>query len=296
MRFPTFAYPRDQMQAQVLARVELGMSQAAVASLPGYPSRQTIHRWANEDPIFAQNLIYARAWAAGERRGRTIAAQSYDAGRAEAFLLAVRRGAAVRDLVKLREWPNRDRLDAWKRERPEFAQAIVAAARFAREERDRAWAKFDQDVADRVVLRVSKGETVPQVARDPNMPGETALRRWRRRRPDFDTVLKMAKLAGHRRRMHGRCACTPELTEAIADHIIHGGSLRSAAQSVPGAPHPVTLYGWVRRRPDFAAEMAAAAHFRDTMLLDRLLDSEGRDAALRQRLGQLSGGAKRRAG
>jgi hypothetical protein len=200
----------------------------------------------------------------------------------------------VRDLVKRPEWPNRERLDAWKRERPDFAQAIVAAAQFAREQRDRAWAKFDQDVADRIVLRVSKGETVPQVARDPKMPGETALRRWRRRRPDFDTVLKMAKLAGHRRRMRARCACTPELTEAIAHHIIHGGSLRSATQAVPGAPHPVTLYGWVRRHPDFAAEMAAAARFRDDMLRDRLLESEGQDGALRRRLGQLSGGAKRR--
>jgi hypothetical protein len=296
MRFPTFAYPRAAMQAQVLARLESGMTLATVASLPGYPSRQTIHRWAKADPIFAQNLAYARAWAAGERRGWAIAAEGYDAARAEAFLLAVRRGAAVRDLVKMPEWPNRDRLDAWKRERPEFAPALAKAARFAREERDRAWAKFDQDVADRVVLRVSKGETVPQVARDPTMPGETALRRWRRRRPEFDTVLKMAKLAGHRRRMAKRCACTPELTEAIAHHIIHGGSLRSAAQTVPGAPHHVTLYGWARRRPDFAAEMAAAARFRDTMLLDRILESDARDGPLRQRLGQLSGGAKRRAG
>ena len=294
MRFPTFAYPRAQMQAQVLAAVERGMTQATMASLPGYPHRQTIHRWAKADPIFAQNLAYARAWAAGERRGRTIAAQGYDPVRAEALLLAVRRGAAVRDLVRMPEWPNRDRLNAWKRERPEFAQAILAAARFAREERDRAWAKFDQAVAGKVLLRVSKGETVPQVSRDPQMPGETALRRWRRRRPDFDTVLKIAKLAGHRRRMRGRCACTPELTEAIAIHIIHGGSLRSAAQTVPGAPHHVTLYGWVRRRPDFAAEMAAAVQFRDDMLIERILESEGRDAALRQRLGQLSGGAKRR--
>lgn len=272
------------------------MSQRAVEQLPGYPTRVTIHRWAKADPIFAQNLAYARAWAAGERRGRAIATQGYDAARAEAFLLAVRRGTAVRDLVRMRQWPNRERLDAWRRERPEFAQAIVAAARFAREERDRAWAKFDQGVADRVVLRVSKGEALPQVARDPNMPGETALRRWRRRRPDFDTVLKMAKLAGHRRRMQRRCTCTPELTEAIAHHVIHGGSLMSAAQAVPGAPHHVTLYRWVRRHPDFAAEMAAAARFRDEMLLDRLLESDGRDAAPRQRLGQLSGGAKRRAG
>jgi hypothetical protein len=60
MRFPTFAYPRAAMQAQVLARVERGMALAAVASLPEYPSRQTIHRWAKADPIFAQNLAYGQ--------------------------------------------------------------------------------------------------------------------------------------------------------------------------------------------------------------------------------------------
>jgi len=296
MRPPTPAYPRAAMQAQVLARIESGMSHAAIETLPGYPSRQTIHRWAKADPDFARNLAYARAWAAGERGGRAIAARAYDPARAEAFLLAIRRGTPVRELVKLPEWPNRDRLNAWKRERPDFAQAIVASARFSREVRGPAWGRFDQAVADRIVLRVRKGETVPQVASDPDMPGETALRRWRRRRPDFDTALTWAKLAGHRRRMHARCACTPELTEAIARHLIHGGSLRSAAQTVPGCPHPVTLYGWTRRHPQFAEDIAAAKSFRDDMLVDRIADSEGRDGALRKRLGQVSGGAKRRAG
>lgn len=287
------AYPRTVTQALVLARLQSGMSQAAVASLPGYPSRQTIHRWTRADPVFALNMAEARAWGLGERRGRAIAAGSYDAARAEALLLAIRRGTALRDLVRLPEGPNRQRLNAWKRQRPDFARALVDSARFARDQPRRAWAKFDQAVADQVVLRVSKGETVPQVARDPAMPGETALRRWRRRRPDFDTVLQIAKGAGHRRRMQQRCACTPRLTRAIAHHIIHGGSLRSAARAVPGAPHHVTLYGWVRHRRDFAAEMAAAANFRDTTLQDRLLECDAQDPALRQRLGQLSGGAKR---
>jgi len=296
MRRPPFAYPRAQMQAQVLARMERGMSQAAIAALPGYPSRQTIHRWARADPDFARQLTYARSWGRDERRGHALQAQGYDHARAEAFLLAVRRGTPVRQLVRHREWPHRDRLDAWKRERPDFAQALKDAAQFAREARDPAWARFDPAVADQIVLRLSKGETVPDLARDPAMPGETALRRWRRRHPHFDTVLKIAKQAGHRRRMQARSACTPALTEAIAHHILHGGSLRSAAQAVAGAPHPVTLYAWLRRHPAFAEEIAAARRFRDDMLVDRIVDSQGRGGALRQRLGQVSGGARRRTG
>ena len=286
------AYPRAAIQALVLARLQSGMSHTAVASLPGYPSRQTVHRWARADPVFALNLAQVGAWGLGERRGQAIAAAGYDASRAEAFLLAVRRGTAVRALVRLPDEPNRQRLDAWKRQRPDFAQALTDAASFAREHPRRAWARFDQAVADQVVVRVSKGETIPQVATDPALPGETALRRWRRRWPDFDTVLKIAKGAGHRRRMRQRCTCTPRLTKAIAHHIVLGGSLRSAATAVPGAPHHVTLYGWVRRRPEFAAEMAAAAAFRDTTLQDRLMECDAQDPALRQRLGQLNGGAK----
>lgn len=294
MRAPSFAYPRAAMQAQVIAAIERGMPQAVMASLPSYPTRQTIRRWAKADPGFAQNLAIARAWAAGERRGRAIAAHSYDPARAEAFLLEVRRGTPVRTLVKRAEWPNRDRLDVWKHQRPDFAKAIVDAAQFARDGRDPDWTRFDQTVADQVVLRLSKGETVPQISRDPHMPGETALRRWRRRYPHFDTVLKIAKGAGHRRRMQGRSACTTALTEAIAHHIIHGGSLRSAAQSVANAPHHVTLYAWTRRHRDFAAEIARAKRFRDDMLIDRILDGGARDTSLRQRLGQLTGGARPR--
>ncbi len=293
---PAPAPPRPATPAQVLARVESGMTLAVIASLDGYPARRTIHRWARADPGFAQALAYARAWGAGERRGRAIAARAYDPDLAEAFLQAVRRGTPVRDLVRQPPWPNRERLTAWKRERPDFAQALAEAAQFAREGRDPAWTRFDQAVADQVVLRVSRGESVPQVARDPDMPGETALRRWRRRRPEFDAVLKAAKRAGHRRRMQGRCACTPELTEAVVRHILHGGSLRSAAQAVPGAPHPVTLYAWTRRHPAFATEIAAAKRFRDDMLADRELESGAQGGALRKRLGQLSGGARRRAG
>ncbi len=294
MRRPPFAYPRAALQAQVLARLQSGMTTRAVAGLPGYPSRQTLHRWAAADPGFAQALAWTRALSAGERQGWALAAQGFDEVRAEAFLLAVRRGTPVRELVKRPEGPSRDRLDAWKRARPEFAAALAQSARFAREVHTPAWATFDQTVADRIVLRLSKGETVRQVAADPDLPGETALRRWRRRHPEFNTVLNLAKGSGHRRRMQARSACTPALTEAIAHHIIHGGSLRSAAQAVPGAPHRVTLYGWIRRHRAFAEEIARAKAFRDDMLVDRIIDADGRDGALRQRLGQVSGGAKAR--
>ena len=56
----------------------------------------------------------------------------------------------------------------------------------------------------------------------------------------------------------------------------------------------MTLYAWTRRHRDFAAEIARAKRFRDDMLIDRILDGGARDTSLRQRLGQLTGGARPR--
>jgi len=152
---------------------------------------------------------------------------------------------------------------------------------------------------------VAGGEALPDLVKDPTMPGERALDRWRRRQPEFKAGLKAAHLMGHRRRMAAQSACTPALTQAIVAHILRGGSLHSAARAVRGAPHHVTLYGWMRRRPAFAQEIAWACVARDERLLDLGLimagaaspgaaaGDQGRLAALRKRVGQLRGGHRR---
>jgi hypothetical protein len=304
MRRPPSAYPRAETQARVLERVEAGWTLDRLEALPGLPSRQTLYRWQKADPEFARRLAAAQAWRKGERRARLNAAGTFDAARAEAFLLRVRRGEAVRDLVRTPGQPHRDILNRWRAERPDFAEALEAAVRFSFEQRPLAWL-FDQGVADEIVRRVYRGEPLPSVMKDPQMPGREALRRWRRARPDFVAALKMAQLGGHRRRMRARRRCTPELAEAIMAHIRGGGSLHSAARVVPGAPHHVTLYGWVRTNSEFAREVEWANLERDERMMDLALDmgreatpltvkaDAARFAALRQRLGRLSGGASR---
>jgi hypothetical protein len=90
-------------------------------------------------------------------------------------------------------------------------------------------------------------------------------------------------------------------------HIRRGGSLHSAAKVVPGAPHHVTLYGRVRNNAEFAREVEWAKRERDELMLDAALDmvwdatpetaaaDQARFALMRQRFGQVSGGAKGRA-
>ena len=248
------AYPREAMQQRICAAVEGGARLRGLAGAPGWPSRQTIHRWAVEDVDFARRLDAARAW----RRGVLTQARqdgAFDEALAQVFLLRVRRGEAVRVLVRAEGMPDRARLDQWKRERPEFAAALVAAVRFSREVRDKPWTRFDEAVGDKIILGVSKGTPLPQLLADPALPGETAVRRWRRREPDFDRALRAAHRAGHRARMAGRVALSSDLADEILERLVRGESLLEASRAW-GMPHYATLMAWQRRDPAFARRVA----------------------------------------
>jgi hypothetical protein len=248
------AYPREAMQRRICAAVEAGATLRDLAGRPGWPSRQTVHRWSLEDPDFARRLKEAQGW----RRGlRTEAGPVFDAALASALLLRVRRGEAVRALVLQPGMPNRDRLNRWKQERPDFAADLEAAVRFSREVSDLAWTRFDEAVSDRIVARVAAGVPLPQVLADPDLPGMTAVRRWRAREPDFDKALRTAHLAGHRRRMARRVRLTPKLIDHVLARMTAGASLRQVSFD-RGMPHYVTLMAWQRRDPEFAGMIAWA--------------------------------------
>ena len=244
------AYPRETMERRVCEAVEAGARLDAFDRRPGWPSRQTIWRWTKDSPSFARRLAEAQAW----RRGMEVSARPgpvYDEARAQAFLLAVRQGYEVNNLVRTPDHPNRELLDRWKRDRPDFTAELKAAIRFAAEERPQRWDRYDEAIADRVIVRLDKGEPMSSVLADPALPCKIILRRWRQRRPDFDAALRSAKLSGHRKRMAARRRLTPELYDEIAVRLTEGRSLRQVS-FLPGMPHVVTMYVWKRRDPDFA--------------------------------------------
>jgi len=110
------AYPRADTERRICEAVENGASLYDLETRPGFPSRATVSRWMQTSPAFAQRLNAARHWRrAGQVEART-AAGAFSAPLAEAFLLRVRRGEAVRDLTQLPGQPNRRLLAAWKRE------------------------------------------------------------------------------------------------------------------------------------------------------------------------------------
>lgn len=243
------AYPRKEAQQRILDAVAIGWTLERLEGRAGWPSRQTIYRWTVADPGFGALLKEAR----GLRRGSRIAAQAgpvFNEAQARAFLIEVRRGHAVRDLVRQPAWPNRDRLNRWKLERPDFASDLEAAVRFSREERPKRWALYDEAAADQIILRLNKGEPVTSVCSDRDLPGKAALRHWRRLRPDFDRAVKTAERAGHRRRMAKQSLLTEGMFDEILELLATGHSLRQVGE-MPGMPHRVTMQVWMTRDPAF---------------------------------------------
>lgn len=285
----------------VFHRRAAGESLESICADPGWPSRPTLRKWAREDCEFATRIDGGRSVHATRPRF------PFDPDKAQRFLLRIRLGHPIGDLIREADMPQRRELTAWKRREPAFAADLAQATAFADANRRRHGAtarrprrsrmRFDQDVADRIVLAVMRGATLPQIARDPAFPTRLGLRRWREANPEFDEVLRRAAGAGHRARGKARVDqhCSPELMDRIAARIAAGASLHSLAAQ-RGMPSLYTLYKWVRDRPDFAALVADASTDRADTLTGRAVDLIERQGfaaapavkAIRKRLGQLA--------
>jgi hypothetical protein len=64
---------------------------------------------------------------------------------------------------------------------------------------------------------------------------------------------------------------TPQLADRIHRRIVGGMSLHAVSR-LPGMPHYVTLYGWMRRDAEFARQVRISEQFRDDLILDAALE------------------------
>ncbi|MDO8799384.1 hypothetical protein [Phenylobacterium sp.] len=250
------AYPRKEVMVRICEAVEKGYRLHQLAQRPGWPSRMTVYRWTLKDPLFARQMISARQWRYGMKVSAT-AGPVFDPARAEAFLMEVKRGRAVRDLVRRPEWPNRRRLNRWKSEGPEFVAALAEAVALAARMRLRKWEFYDEAIADEIIQRVNAGETMARIEAAKGLPGKVDIRRWKRLRPDFAKALRLAQRGGQMRRSAKPSRLSPALFDHILTEMTTGASLRQVAQA-PGMPHYVTLMAWQRRDPEFAKMLAWA--------------------------------------
>lgn len=295
---------RARLELRICELVQKGWTLEAVAGQPGFPCRRTVGRWRRESPMFAEALRNARSWWRGQV-GWARAAPCFDPARAEVFLAHVRGGEAIAALLRRPEFPNRRILNRWKAERPDFAEALARAAASASRFHLNRPRPFDGAAADRIICRLSAGARMREALAEPGLPGAHVVRGWRSALPEFDHAVAMALKAGHRRRMAGRRALSPELADEICRRIELGATLDALGEQAD-MPHRVTLQRWLRKDAGFAARVRAACALRDEPLADEVLEvaaeataetldtARARVAAIRRTLGARS--VKRRRG
>jgi len=233
------------------------------------PNYHTVMRWLRADPALRERLRRAQAWGAQFRPRYNQDRFRYDYDRVDRFLARVRQGEPVVAMQATGEAPDQETIRAWKHMRPEFVAQYEAARRAgAAARRARPRRPFDPDVADRIVARVNRGETLAVLMREDGMPGFTALRRWRRTQPGFAFALRLAVKGGQRNRARARAGPSPELTARIGQAIAAGATIQALCAR-RGMPNIATFYVWQRRYPAFAAVVADARDFQDWMRADR---------------------------
>lgn len=260
-------------QERLCQRLMDGESLDAICATPGWPSRPTLRKWARESALFASYIAHGQA----ERRKRERHPLRPEV--AQRLIQRLKFGEALGDLIRQPDMPHRRELNAWKRQDPAFAAELQAAKAFADVDRRRCGRPrrsrmpYDEATADRLMLAVLRGATLPNLARDPTLPSALGLERWRKADPEFDSALRGAMIVGHKARGRARtdARCSPRLRRRIAERILQGASLHSLSKR-PDMPGLHALYKWVRERPDFAHDVAVASRFRDEILLDSLLD------------------------
>ena len=132
----------------------------------------------------------------------------------------------------------------------------------------RAMLKFD------ILARVSGGESVRAICREPGMPSARTVSDWGRADPRFRQDLwaagqrRAARQSQKPQQLRGpRRVKTPRpWDEAVADQVLirvmNGAELKTLGQTDPDLPGRGVLARWRREQPDFDAELRFAIRHR----------------------------------
>ena len=245
---------------------------ADLVSVHGLPTQSTLWRWVRDDPAWRQPLAEAfRQSRSHRRRALTLGRSDFRPDLAAAFLDEVRRGARAADVVRRPGGLTHAVMVRWRREDPDFRAALAAAVRAGRRVRPYRRHPYDEATADRIVLRVDRGESLAEILREPGMPGEHAFRRWRRTVEGLDGAVRIACGRGAAVRARRLTACTPKIVARVERAIVSGATLADLDRR-KGFPRAATMYRWLGERPEFAAAVETASRFRDEHLHDDKLD------------------------
>jgi len=275
-------YDRPALKSEIVARVAKGEKVKAICSEPGMPCAGSVQVWRRADASFREALADA------QRRGDWLRRLAFDEGVAEAFLVRVRAGERIRDLLDKPGMPTQRAYAHWRRTQGSFQAELwrLRGVRYARHSgtTHSRWRAFDPAVADKMLVRVARGEPWRRMLEiDPSMPSRVVVYRWRSEEPEWERALQIAFDVGRRvrRAAEARARCSPEVADEIGARIVVGGSLRSVAAEDLRMPCANTLYAWVRRYPDFAREVERACEIREWGLNDLMVDIAQRNGPFR---------------
>lgn len=287
---------QNALKTHICERVKALGGLAAVCREAGMPHIETVRLWAKDDVSFAETLKDAR------RRGWFRLKWAFDEAKARRVLGHLRAGGSIHDMPTGAEWPPLRMVRYWRAIDGEFGAEVVRLQTVLRGNRGRPFGRasvaFDRATADRVILAVARGGRVDLLHRsDPTLPGMRVIDRWRREDEEFAIGLGVAMKVRRAKVRREPAMLTPELKQTIIDRIREGGSLASLSREA-GMPGGTTLYGWVRRSPEFAKDVAQACEDREDWWADQvgmaMDDAPGASAAvLRARLAPVMKGWQR---
>jgi len=268
--FHSYARSRPRVRQQILDRLAAGERLKHICGEAEMPCQESVTGWMRRDPEFAAAV--ARARAQGEFRRRLM----FDEGKAQALLARLAAGETIGSVLRDPAMPSARTFRYWRATYGAFAEDVHRLNQVkaqAKAERCRGrYRPFDPDVADRLYVRLWKGERQRAVLRsDKAFPSLAVLTRWRRENPEFDARMRFVLTGWKKKRGRERCLCTPELTATIVDRLRQGQSLRSLARQAD-MPSQGAMYNWVRTRPEFARAVAEACEDREDWYRDQMLD------------------------
>jgi hypothetical protein len=259
-----------RLKAELLARVTAGETITHVCATPGFPKRITVPFWAGRDPEFRAALTRAKAIGAHRRRW------TFDEAAAQALLARIRAGEGIVSILRDPAMPSRRAYAYWRATQMHFQEEVGRLNALKAQEKShrlrRRFRAFDQALADRIHVRVARGEPLgTTLTADPELPSRPTLDRWRAQNREFDRALRTAIRAGRRVRGSARLRYTPALAEQVADRLREGATFAELGR-MPRMPTAATLHGWLRHRRAFADACAAAWDEREDVVADQVLD------------------------
>jgi hypothetical protein len=164
----------------------------------------------------------------GERRlGGPAGAVRFSREVAGAICARLASGESLRGICSGPGMPHRSSVMAWMRKMPKFQEKVDAARAASGWHsvvggRRSTWCEVTAQI---VFTRMLAGESLTKICDDPQMPGYVTLWNWRRRHPDFDQALSLARESQAERLadkgMEIADGVTPQTAHAVKVQLAH---------------------------------------------------------------------------